>query len=140
MLALAEVTRDDVVYDLGSGDGRIVILAAKRYGARGVGVEIDPTLVWFSTRQAKRERVDDLVTFIHQNALVADISPATVVTLYLTQDANLKFRPILWRQLRAGARVVSHAHDMGDWAPERVERIIAGSGEEHTMFLWRISK
>jgi predicted RNA methylase len=138
MLELAEVTKDDVVYDLGSGDGRIVILAAKRYGARGVGVEIDPLLVWFSNRSAKREGVTHLVRFLHQDALTVDLSQATVVTLYLTQEANLSLRPILQKQLRPGARVVSHAHYMGDWVPERVESIIARSGEEHTVYLWRI--
>jgi SAM-dependent methyltransferase len=138
MLELAEVTKDDVVYDLGSGDGRIVILAAQRYGARGVGVEIDPLLVWFSNRSAKREGVTHLVRFVHQDALTVDLSPATVVTLYLTQEANLLLRPILQTQLRPGARVVSHAHYMGDWVPDRVEGIIARSGEEHTVYLWRI--
>jgi protein-L-isoaspartate O-methyltransferase len=140
MLELAEVTADDVVYDLGSGDGRIVILAARRYGARAVGVEIDPVLVWFSRRDAKQARVDHLVTFLHQDALDVDISPATVVTLYLTPQANLLLRPVLQRQLRPGARVVSHAHDMGDWAPDRVERIRSKGGDEHTLFLWRIRR
>jgi SAM-dependent methyltransferase len=95
MLELAEVTKDDVVYDLGSGDGRIVIMAAKRYEARGVGVEIDPLLVWFSNRSAKREGVTRLVRFLHQDALTVELSQATVVTLYLTQEANLLLRPIL---------------------------------------------
>jgi len=140
MLELAQVAKEDVVYDLGSGDGRIVILAAKRYGARGVGVEIDPTLVWFSERNARREKVDHLVSFRHQDALTVDVSPATIVTLYLTREANLLLRPILRSQLRPGARVVSHANDMGDWAPDRVERVISLSGEEHTLYLWRIEK
>ncbi len=140
MLELAEVTADDVVYDLGSGDGRIVILAAKRYGARGVGVEIDPTLVWFSIRNARREHVDHLVTFLHQDALTIDVSPATVVTLYLSPQANRRLRPILQTQLRPGARVVSHAHDMGDWEPERVEYIVSRRGERQALYLWRISK
>jgi hypothetical protein len=94
-----------------------VILAAKRYGARGVGVEIDALLVWFSNRSAKREGVTHLVRFLHQDALTVDLSPATVVTLYLTPEANLALRPILQKQLRPGARVVSHAHYMGDWVP-----------------------
>jgi len=140
MLALAEVTRDDVLYDLGSGDGRIVILAAKRREARGVGVEIDPTLVWFSNRTAKRERVDHLVSFLHQDALTVDLTPATVVTLYLSKDANLMLRPRLRSQLRSGARVVSHAHDMGDWLPDRVEHVTSASGHAHTLYLWRIAR
>jgi predicted RNA methylase len=138
MLEVAEVTPADVVYDLGSGDGRIVILAAKRYGARGVGVEIDPILVWFSNRSAKREGVTHLVRFLHQDAFTVDLSHATVVTLYLTLEANLLLRPTLQKHLRRGARVVSHAHYMGDWVPERVERIIAANGQEHLVYLWRI--
>jgi SAM-dependent methyltransferase len=140
MLELAEVTRDDVVYDLGSGDGRIVILAAQRYGARGVGVEIDPRLVWFSRRNARRAQVDHLVSFLHQDALTADVAPATVVTLYLSPDANRRLRPILRAQLPPGARVVSHAHDMGDWPPDRIERVASRSGMQHMLYLWRIEK
>jgi SAM-dependent methyltransferase len=138
MLALAGVTGDDMVYDLGSGDGRIVIHAARRYGARAVGVEIDPTLVWFSVRNARRAGVEDRATFLQQDALGVDVSPATVVTLYLTPAANLRLRPILRRQLRPGARVVSHEHDMGEWAPDRVERVVLAGGIEHTIYLWRI--
>ncbi len=138
MLELAEVTPADVVYDLGSGDGRIVIQAAKRHGARGVGVEIDPKLVWFAQRAARREQVESLVTFVKQDALTVDVSPATVVTLYLTRDANLLLRPILQRQLRPGARVISHTHDMGDWVPARIERIRSERGEEHVLYLWQI--
>ncbi len=139
MLQLGEVTEDDVVYDLGSGDGRIVNLAAERYGARGVGVEIDPQLVWFSRRYAKRARVEHLVRFLSEDALTVDIAPATVVTLYLSRDANLLLRPKLHRELRRGARVISHTHDMGDWSPERVERVKARSGEEHILYRWRIA-
>lgn len=140
MLQLANVTRDDIVYDLGSGDGRIVILAARRYGARGVGVEIDPQLVWFSRRDAQRHQVDHLVTFVNDDAVTVDVSAASVVTLYLTPQANLLLRPKLQRQLRHGARVVSHSHDMGDWAPARVERVRARSGDTHTIYLWRIGE
>lgn len=138
MLQLAAVTRDDVVFDLGSGDGRIVILAARRYRARGVGVEIDPQLVWFSRRNAKRNQVDHLVTFVNADALTVDVSAATVVTLFLTRQANLLLRPKLLSQLRGGARVVSHWHDMGDWVPERVDHVTLSSGATHTVYLWRI--
>jgi SAM-dependent methyltransferase len=138
MLELAEVTKDDVVYDLGSGDGRIPIEAARRYGARGVGVEIDERLVWFSRRHAARARVDHLVEFRHADALTVDVSPATVVTLYVSRDANLLLRPVLQQHLRPGARVVSHAHDMGDWLPERTVRVADRTGVEHTLYLWRI--
>jgi SAM-dependent methyltransferase len=137
MLQLASVTRDDVVYDLGSGDGRIVILAATRHGARGVGVEIDAKLVWFSRQEARRRQVEHLVAFYHADALAADVSAATVVTLFLTPQANLLLRPKLLRELRPGTRVVSHEHHMGDWAPERVERVRARSGQVHTLYLWR---
>ena len=138
MLQLANVTRDDVVYDLGSGDGRIVILAARRYGAHGVGVEIDPQLVWFARQEAKRREVEHLVTFFHGDAVTANVSAATVVTLFLTPQANLLLRPKLQRELRSGTRVVSHEHHMGDWAPQRVERVRARNGIFHTLYLWRI--
>jgi protein-L-isoaspartate O-methyltransferase len=138
MLQLANVTRDDVVFDLGSGDGRIVILAAKRYGARGVGVEMDPQLVGSSRRDAKRHQVDHLVTFVNADALTVDVSPATVVTLFLTPEANLLLRPKLLSQLRPGARVVSHWHDMGDWAPARVDRVTPSGGRTRTVYLWII--
>jgi SAM-dependent methyltransferase len=137
MLDLARVTPADVVYDLGSGDGRIVIQAAKR-GARGVGVEIDPKLVWFARRAARREQVESRVTFVHRDALTVDVSPATVVTLYLTPQANLLLRPILQRQLRPGARIVSHNHDMGDWVPARTERVRSDRGDEHVLYLWEL--
>jgi SAM-dependent methyltransferase len=138
MLELAEVGNEDVVYDLGSGDGRIPIRAARRFGARGVGVEIEPRLVWFSRRNAAREGVEHLVTFLHQDALAVDLTPATVVTLYLGREGNLLLRPILRRSLRPGARVVSHAFDMGDWVPDRVVRATTHRGEEAVLYLWVI--
>jgi SAM-dependent methyltransferase len=140
MLELAEVGKDDVVYDLGSGDGRIVILAARRYGARGVGIEIDPRLVELSERNARRARVEHLVTFRRQDALTVDLSGATVVTVYLSAESNRRLRPALQAQLRSGARVVSHTFDMGDWSPERVVRVTAHLGEEHVLYLWRIPR
>jgi protein-L-isoaspartate O-methyltransferase len=140
MLQLANVTRDDVVFDLGSGDGRIVILAATRYGARGVGVEIDPQLVASAREAAKREGVDHVVTFVNADALAVDVSPATVVTLFLSPEANLRLRPKLQSQLRPGARVVSHWHDMGDWPPERMERITPGNARTRPLYLWRIGR
>jgi hypothetical protein len=140
MLQLANVTADDVVYDLGSGDGRIVIQVATRLGARSVGVEIDPQLVEFSRREAKRSGVAHLATFINADALTVDVSPASVVTLFLTKQANLLLRPKLHRELRLGARVVSYGHDMGDWAPERVERIGSQTAGWQTIYLWRIGR
>lgn len=138
MLALAAVTADDVLYDLGAGDGRIVVAAAKRYGARAVGVEIDPTLVWFARRAVARERVAHLVTIMHADATTVDVSAATVVTLFLTPEGNRLLQPRLQRQLRPGARIVSHAHDMGNWSPARTETVRSRTGEEHTLYLWRI--
>jgi protein-L-isoaspartate O-methyltransferase len=140
MLQLANVTRDDVLFDLGSGDGRIVILAARRYGARGVGVEIDPQLVASSRETAKRDGVAHLVTFVNADAVSVDVSAATVVTLFLTREANLLLRPKLQSQLRRGARVVSHWHDMGDWVPERVERLTPGNARTRPVYLWRIAR
>lgn len=133
MLKLAEVKKSDVVYDLGSGDGRIVIAAAKKYGARGVGIDIDPALVEKATNNAKEEKVADKVEFHVGDIFETDFSKATVVTLYLLPQINLKLRPILWEQLKPGTRVVSHSFNMGDWEPEKTETV-NGS----TIYFWRI--
>jgi hypothetical protein len=133
------VGQDDVVYDLGSGDGRIVITAAREYGARGVGVEIDPRLVAESRRQAQWAGVADRVQFLQQNLFDADLRPATVVTLYLSPEINARLRPKLLRELRPGARVVSHRFDMGDWIPQRELRLeVAGSA--YVLYLFVISE
>lgn len=133
MLEVARVTKDDVVYDLGSGDGRIVIMAAQQFGARGVGVEIDPDLVFMARENAKRAGVADRVQFLLQDLFETDISPATVVTLYLTHDVNLRLRPKLWRELRPGTRVVAHDFGMGDWQPEEVVHV-----GRSVIFYWTI--
>ena len=135
MLRLAAVAKDDVVYDLGSGDGRIVIAAARDFGARGVGIEIDPRLVAESVRSAQGAGVAERVRFVQQDLFQTDLSPATVVTLFLSQEFNLRLRPKLLRELRPGTRIVSHRHDMGDWRPERQIRI-AVPGDEHPVYLW----
>jgi SAM-dependent methyltransferase len=140
LLQLAEVGKDDVVYDLGSGDGRIVIMAAKHFGARGVGYELDGELVRRSTENARRAGVADLVRFHQQDVMTVDLSPATVVTIYLGREANLKLRPALQSQLRPGARVVSHDFDMGDWAPDAVQQVLEESGITKTLYLWRITR
>ena len=137
MLELAEVTRDDVVYDLGCGDGRIVITAAERYGARGVGIDYDPERIAEANANAARRGVDDLVTFIQQDAMEADVSEATVVTLYLLSSSNRKLRPILTRQLEPGARIVSHAFRMGDWRPDVTREFEDERGTLRTLHLWR---
>lgn len=134
MLALANVTKDDVVYDLGSGDGRIVITAARKYGARGVGFEIDPALVKKARANAAAAGVSSRVRFVTQNLFTADLRPASVVTLYLLQSINERLRPKLVRELKPGARVVSHVFNMGpEWPPERTETI-----ERSRIYLWSI--
>jgi SAM-dependent methyltransferase len=138
MLQLAEVTKNDVVYDLGSGDGRLVITAAKRYGARGVGIDIDPALIARSRANARKEGVEGLVEFRQENALTVDLSPASVVTLYLLSGANLQLRPRLQQQLKPGARIVSHEFGMGDWVPTRTDTITDQRGTSRLLYLWVI--
>jgi SAM-dependent methyltransferase len=122
MLELARVTREDVVYDLGSGDGRIVILAAQRYGARGVGIEIDPKLVAISRQVAREAEVEERVRFIEGDLFEADISPATVVTLFLSPGVNRDLESKLRGELRPGTRIVSHQFPIGRWPPEKTVR------------------
>ncbi|MBI4193496.1 MAG: class I SAM-dependent methyltransferase [Betaproteobacteria bacterium] len=133
MLEMAAVTARDVVYDLGCGDGRIVITAAQKYGARGVGIDIDPERIREANDNAARGKVTDKVKFIQADLFQADISEATVVTLYLLTELNLKLRPKLMHDLTPGTRVVSHAFAMGDWKPERTDSV-SGSA----VYLWRI--
>jgi SAM-dependent methyltransferase len=136
MLELAKVGPKDLVYDLGCGDGRIVIAAAQKYGARGVGVDIDPARIYEAEINAKRAGVDRLVTFKLQDALKTDVSDATVVTLYMLSAINVKLRPILTQQLRRGARIVSHSFAMGDWEPEYVDTFRDAAGTTRTLYLW----
>jgi ribosomal protein L11 methylase PrmA len=139
MLTLAKVTRDDVVYDLGCGDGRIPIAAARRYGAKGVGLDIDPSLVELAKSNATAAGVDALVDFRVQNVLTADVSNATVVTLYLLSSSNERLRPMLVRQLKPGARIVSHAFSMGrDWPADTIDQFVSARGDEITLYLWTI--
>jgi SAM-dependent methyltransferase len=137
MLVLAKVTARDVVYDLGSGDGRLVIEAARRHGARGVGVELDPRLVQESRDRALTEGVADRVTFLWQDLFATDLSPATVVTLYLGADVNLRLRPKLLREVAPGTRVVSHDFAMGDWRADAEHRL-RGPQREHVVYLWTV--
>ena len=135
MLELAGVTTDDVVYDLGSGDGRIVILAAQKYGAHGVGIELDPKLVEVSRQVARDAEVSNRVRFIQGDLFSADISPATVVTLFLSPSINNALETKLRRELKAGTRIVSHQFAIGKWAPERTVR----AKEDGThLYLWRV--
>lgn len=135
MLRLARVDRNDVVYDLGSGDGRLVIAAARDFGARGVGIEIDPKLVALSVDAARRAGVGDRVSFREGDLFQADLSDATVVTLYLSTALNLRLRPKLLRELRPGARIVSHTFAMGDWNPARTIRVLT-SDNPVEVYLW----
>jgi SAM-dependent methyltransferase len=137
MLTLAGVGADDVVYDLGCGDGRIVIEAARRFGARGVGVDIDPKLVGEARRNAERAGVADRVTILEQDLFTTALADATVVMLYLSPAINLRLRPKLLRELRPGARIVSHEHDLGDWRPEKTV-VVSLPERNHYVFLWRV--
>ena len=135
MLELAAVGPADVVYDLGSGDGRMVIAAAQQFGARGVGVELEPRLVAESQDRARRAGVADRALFHRQDIFVTDVSPASVVTLYLSPELNARLRGRLLAQLRPGSRIVSHDFSMGDWPPARVVSV-RGPDRAHTLYLW----
>jgi ubiquinone/menaquinone biosynthesis C-methylase UbiE len=139
MLALASVTKADTVLDLGCGDGRIPIRAAQKYGARGVGVDIDPKRIEESKANARTAGVEHLVDFRVEDAMTTDVSGATVVTLYLLSSSNAKLRPILTRQLKPGARIVSHAFSMGpDWPADTIDHFISERGDQITLYLWRM--
>lgn len=132
MLEVANVGPKDVLYDLGSGDGRIPVAAAKRWGTRGVGIDIDPKRIGEANQAAEAAKVTDKVRFIEGDLFVADLSPATVVTLYLLPDLNLRLRPRLLR-LKPGTRIVSHNYHMGDWEPEKTVQV-GGS----TVYFWTV--
>lgn len=135
MLNLAKVTKDDVVYDLGCGDGRIVITSAKLYGTTGVGVDIDPERIKEANENAKTENVTEKVTFIEGDLFKQDFSKATVVTLYLLPEVNERLRPILLKQLKPGTRIVSHAFRMGNWKPEQEITV-----DNTMLYLWTVPK
>jgi tRNA G37 N-methylase Trm5 len=138
MLTVAAVTKNDVVYDLGSGDGRIPIAAAKKYGARGVGLDINPDRITESRANAKAAGVEQLVEFREQDVLTADFSEATVVTLYLLASANAQLRPVITKQVRPGTRIVSHAFSMGPtWPADTVDQFKTASRDEITIYLWK---
>ena len=138
MLEMARVKSGDIVYDIGSGDGAIVIRAAKKYGVRGVGIEIDPQLVARARQNAVRERVEHLVDFHAKDAFTVDVSPATVVTLYMLPEFNAKLRPILERQLRPGSRVVSHDYPIEGWVPDQVDTVKGTFVHDHQVLLFEI--
>lgn len=133
MLKLANVTSKDVVYDLGCGDGRIVITAARKYGATGKGIDINPERIAEAKANAAQAKVGDKVKFVVADLFKTDFSPASVVTLYLLNSVNMRLRPLLLSQLKPGTRIVSHAFDMGDWKPEKTVEV-----EGATIYLWTI--
>jgi hypothetical protein len=134
MLELAKVNKNDVIYDLGSGDGRLPITAASKYGARGFGIDINPERIREANENAQEAGVTDRVKFLQQDLFTTDISDASVVTLYLLPDLNVKLRPKLFQQLKPGTRIVSHDFDMGDWKPDRTVTTAEGS----TIYYWVI--
>jgi len=141
MLKLAEVKRTDIVYDLGCGDGRIVIAAAKEYGAHGVGIDINPERIQEAKENAAKAGVENLVRFEENDLFDADIHEATVVTLFLLNSVNVKLRPKLLKDLKPGTRVVSNTFGMGDWKPDKELRVgdpVEGFSLSHKLFLWII--
>jgi hypothetical protein len=133
MLELGKVDSKDVIYDLGSGDGRIVVTAAQKYGARGVGIDIDPQRIQEANTNAKNAGVSDRVEFREQDLFDVDLSKASVVTLYLLPQVNLKLRPKLLQQLKPGTKIVSHEFDMGDWKPEQTIEV-----DGSTIYVWTV--
>lgn len=140
MLMLAEVKKGDVLYDLGAGDGRIVIAAAKKYGVKAVGFEIDPGLVKLARENVRKQGLEKLVEIRQQDFLNADLSGASVVTLYLSYDGNQALRGHLADQLKPGARIVSYTFDMGDWPAKITESYRDSAGDLHMMYLWQIAE
>jgi len=138
MLKLAAIRPGDVVYDLGCGDGRIVIAALRAGAARGVCVDIDPQRIVESRANAQRAGVADRIEFLNQDLFETDFSRATVVMLFLWPDVNLKLRPLLQRDLKPGTRIVSHWHDMGDWKPQRTVNVTS-EGRSRPLYLWVIA-
>jgi tRNA G37 N-methylase Trm5 len=138
MLSLAQVKKGDVVYDLGSGDGRIVVTAAKKYGVKAIGFEIDPERIKESHENIKKAGVENLVEIRQQDIRTVDLSGATVLTMYLLPEVNLMIRPNIWTQMKPGSRVVSHDFDMDDWKPLKTEHIKDGSSWDHTLYLWHV--
>lgn len=137
LLTLAGAGPADFVYDLGCGDGRIVIAAAREFGARGVGVDIDPALIARAQDAARDAGVQDRVSFRVEDAMTTDLSRATIVTLYLLAASNVKLRPLLARDLPSGARIVAHNYPIGDWEPDVIDNFTDAAGDRRTLYLWR---
>ena len=139
MLRQAHLKKGDVLYDLGSGDGRIPIAAAKQYGVRAVGIDIDPKLVEEARETARREGVENLVSFRNEDMFTTDVSEATVVTLYLSNTLNVMLRPKLLRELRPGSLIISHDFRMGDWEPEKAVRV-PWKNLYRTVYVWTVPR
>lgn len=135
MLKLGEIQSTDIVYDLGCGDGRIVIMAAEKFGARGTGIDINPERIREAEENASKSGVAKRVRFIEKNLFEADVHEATLVTLYLLPDVNRRLRPILLRQLKVGTRIVSHAFDMGEWQADKKIDV-----DGRIIFLWKVTE
>jgi precorrin-6B methylase 2 len=134
MLSIAKVSKNDVLFDLGCGDGRIVVTAAKEHGARGTGIDLDPERIGEARKNAQQAGVTDRVSFKVADLFETDVSAASVVTLYLLPNVNTRLRPRLWKQLKVGSRVVSHAFDMGpEWPPEKTDSV-----EGRSIYYWTI--
>jgi predicted O-methyltransferase YrrM len=140
MLAIAKVNSKDVLYDLGSGDGRIPITAAQKFGIRATGIDINPQRIKEANANAKSAGVTDRVRFLNQDLFQSKFSDATVVTLYLLPELNVKLRPQLLSQLKPGTRIVSHAFDMGEWKPDRTEQVQVEGGGTSTIYFWTVPK
>jgi SAM-dependent methyltransferase len=138
MLELADLREGDLLYDLGSGDGRIVITAARRYGIKAVGFEINPALVKDSRDDIRDAGLEHLVEIREQDIRTVDLSPASVLTMYLYPGANLRLRSRIRRQLKPGSRVISHNYGMGSWMPDRIEQLTDAAGFSRTIYVWRI--
>jgi SAM-dependent methyltransferase len=138
MLALGGIKPGDLLYDLGSGDGRVLIAAAKKYRIKAVGFEVDPGLVKLAREKIKQENLEQLLEVRHQDFMTADLSSASVVTLYLSHDGNQALKPMLLRQLQPGARIISYTFDMGDWPPKITESYRDGAGDVHTLYYWEV--
>lgn len=138
MLKMAEVSRDDVLYDLGSGDGRIPIEAAKRFGTRGVGIDLNPQRIKEANANARSAGVTEKVRFVEGDIFKSDFREATVVSLYLLPAINLQLKPQLLEQLKPGTRIVSHNYDMGSWQPEKMKKIKTPDGVDHFVYFWRV--
>jgi len=137
MLRLAELTPADRVYDLGCGDGRLLLQAARTYGASGVGIDVDAGLLELASVRAEAVGLGDRLTFIQGDLFTSDLHSATVVLIYLLPHLNLRLRPRLLNQLRPGSRIISHQFDMGDWLPETTLKLVP-SEEDSILYRWRI--